>query len=207
MKKQIRSFIVVALLTLWMSTGISHATQWVGDLTLGSETTPSVSLFRWENKIITWDSITLSLQAELLSVIDTYQSEISTLPNGTTTTLNVEFRNDSDPYNDFFTMKNDSTLIASGLFDVNKSIYDYDNGVFWLLGSVTSYASNVPGPGFSGPSITGFEFFGSTDIAEVANSYFTSSSAVPEPSTMMLSGLGLAGLLFAARRKRVVSNK
>lgn len=84
---------------------------------------------------------------------------------------------------------------------VNLSMYDDNNGDSQFLGNITYLDPLLVAAGFDASKLFGIQF------SDMHNGYFQSdnfniNTPVPEPSTIILLGAGLLGIVAASRRKR-----
>ena len=91
-------------------------------------------------------------------------------------------------------------LTGSGNVSLNLTLgagFDYGNS-YVIFGNVTT-------AGFSPVAITGYDTVGYTaNFGQVGDNYQVSFEAIPEPSTWMLLGCGLAFILLRAQRRRTM---
>lgn len=84
---------------------------------------------------------------------------------------------------------------------VNLTMYDDNNGDSQFLGNITYLDPLLAAAGFDASKLFGIQF------SDMNNGYFQSdnfniNTPVPEPSTIILLGAGLLGVVAASRRKR-----
>jgi len=84
---------------------------------------------------------------------------------------------------------------------VNLTMYDDNNGDSQFLGNITYLDPLLAAAGFDASKLFGIQF------SDMHNGFFQSdnfniNTPVPEPSTIILLGAGLLGIVAASRRKR-----
>lgn len=93
-----------------------------------------------------------------------------------------------------------SSLLLNGTFVNNSGLaYDNDQDLFWDLDYNGNLRSYDPTSGYTQVLQTNF---GTAQWDGLA--YLSSPAAVPEPATLALFGIGLAGLGFARKKKKSV---
>jgi hypothetical protein len=193
MKKKICTVLSAAILIITAHTGLASATYWTGTVST-SNIFANVSQFDWDKA---------SGGATDSSLI--FSSVLAELPGSNPVSsadsnfmLFVNLNVNSDISDDFFRISYLGADIVKGTLDQDS----YLPGAFVVTGTVTQQLNNTV---ISSNLVNyGFELAGSDtgSVFDVSSNFVEPASAVPEPSSILLTGLGLLGMAAFVRKRR-----
>ena len=158
-----------------------------GSLTVGSTVTPFTS----QNYVlsVTTDTslITFSSNVYFSPNLSNVQFSVSGVGSGTATSMDVF----------------DNQLGLAGFQDAITTNILGNTGAFSLTYQMTTALATSSGPAFGALNQPFSTSFGTVQFSSISNSTFGAvlgSSTVPEPGTLVFSGLGLVGMVVVRKR-------
>lgn len=182
--------VAALLITLFVFGKDVMALPWTGTVKIGGTDYNGVTLFDWDKTTATFATDIIGLNNAQLTSLESYGSFTNVM-------LNLSLNKQTAAADSFFDIYLDNTSVVHGTLSESQSLIDTISQFYSLTGTVDTFDHSV----FS-PDIYGFSMQGSLDVdGKIADGY-SNFTAVPEPSTIVFSGLGFLFLLAGYRNKK-----
>lgn len=203
MKKVLVSLILSVLIS-GLHVAAASATLWTGSLTNGAGTTyHNVRELDWEKVSVYANNLDFKFDGKLVGAHDTAGLP---LPGSydPAFTIHAEIKGNGSTTDDVFRIMYGSTILAQGTLDQDS----YTAGTFTIRGTTTNdygyFAPSVLGLNFGlRGSVTLSPFDPTLSSISDTHSFFDETATVPEPSSLLLAGVGLGmAAIFCRKRNR-----